>query len=470
MTPNLFKKISKFYQELEPHLIQVEGNVCKECDCWECCTFAARGGDHAVAEMEFDYIEQYYQDKGYPQGDVQQFKDYLSRKKNDQGKLIYSICPFFDQKQHGCSIYSARPLSCRLYGSFFVEGFPVPDRCYFKTIGKKVKKNKSLEEIPLAFQFSELKSEHLGTKTIKKDRSALFNPDLSYLQTYDFFELYQKGGRLLADGKLEAAIQCYDEICSQYSNWSFVAFCAGTELIKTGHYKQAVPYLTQAVKLAQDNGFYHFALAIAYHFSGEIEKGIAAYLEAVRLNPQNAVAYEALGNLHNRLGKLEEALHYYDKALEIAPDQHESLFYSGAILMQLNRLSEAVERYEKAVALSPDYAPYHYALGVIYERLKKAEEAVKQYEDAVKLDPKHAPSYMSLGTLYLREGLNEKSEECCRKAVELDPENALHHFYYGVSLLKLNQLQKTEIELKKSLEINPSLSLAALLLDQIKSR
>jgi tetratricopeptide (TPR) repeat protein len=469
ITPELFKKIAKFYQDLEPYLVQVKGNVCRECSCSECCTFAARGGNHAVAEMEFDYIEKYYQKKGYPQGDVEQFKDYLSRRRNEKKELIYSICPFFDEKQYGCSIYEARPLSCRLYGSFFVEEFPIPNRCYFKTIGKKIRKNNSLEEIPLAFQFSELKSEHLGSKIVTKIRSTV-TPDLSYLENLDFFDMYRQCGRLLSQEKISEAIECYDEICKKYSTWSFITFCAAADFIRAGHYKEAVPYAYRAVELAPDNAFYRFVLAAACQFSGEFEKAVQAYLETVRLNPQNAVAYEALGNLYQHLGNLEKALDHYDKALKISPDQHETLFYSGAVLMQLNRIEEAMERYQKAEALEPNYAPYHYALGVIYERLEKIQEALKEHETAVKLDPTNAPAYLSLGTLYLREGQDEKSLECCRKAVELKPDNALHHFYYGISLLKLNQLEKTEAEMKKSLEINPSLSLAAVILEKIQPR
>ena len=297
MEQAFFKKITQFYEQLESDLIQVEENVCKACQCSECCSIVAKGGEHSVSSMELDYIENYYQETGYPQGNINLFKEYLSRKKDTAGEILHPICPFFSKQNFQCSIYSARPLSCRLFGSYFIEGFQVPSRCYFNTIGKIVKKDEFIKEIPFAVAFSELKAEHLGAQKITLPLSPELHQNPEYLSFFDSSDPYLKGRRNLQDGKITKALEHYQETIVKNPKQSFIPCCISLDLIQAQQYAEAAAYGEKAVTLSPENAFYHFVLAIAYQLSGKIEKAIESYQESLKLNPENEAAKTTLNSL-----------------------------------------------------------------------------------------------------------------------------------------------------------------------------
>lgn len=130
MNPYFYETLQKLYAEIDNYLPEHKVNPCGNCRI--CCTFIVRMG---VSLLEYDYMKEYIKKTGGNQKQLDDFKDYLARKEDPKtGELLYKICPFYDEKMKGCSLYPARPLACRTFGYFIKENSLdlIPDECNLK--------------------------------------------------------------------------------------------------------------------------------------------------------------------------------------------------------------------------------------------------------------------------------------------------------------------------------------------------
>jgi curved DNA-binding protein CbpA len=103
-------------------------------------------------------------------------------------------------------------------------------------------------------------------------------------------------------------------------------FQLGRTLYNQGRYEEALPFLSDAVRLWKDNAQYYFYLALAEtkipSFRLQAEKD---FLEAIRLEPWSPNFYVALGLLYKEEGMNHKALKQMEKALNIDPSYHKAL-------------------------------------------------------------------------------------------------------------------------------------------------
>ena len=130
MEPLFYYQIETIYKEVDSHLPVHKQNPCNGCNI--CCTSSASQG---ATTLEFDYMKEYLIKSGRSPEEMERFKDYVNKLKDKStGKLLYNNCPFYNITDKYCTIYPARPLSCRTFGYFIKEGRLnlIPDRCFLK--------------------------------------------------------------------------------------------------------------------------------------------------------------------------------------------------------------------------------------------------------------------------------------------------------------------------------------------------
>ncbi|NEQ74857.1 MAG: tetratricopeptide repeat protein, partial [Okeania sp. SIO2C9] len=179
---------------------------------------------------------------------------------------------------------------------------------------------------------------------------------------------YQKGNLKLAKKF------CHQILERDTENWqllNLLGVIAGLE----GKPKEAVSYLSKAVKLNPNNPEIHSNLGLALKDSQQLEAAIEHYQKAVELKPNYAEAYNGLGNIFLELGKLTES-----------------------------QLEAAIEYYQKALELKPNYAEAYNGLGNIFLELGKLIESQKYYQQALKLDKNHANAHFGLASILLKQG------------------------------------------------------------------
>ncbi|MDB5356426.1 MAG: uncharacterized protein JWN24_2879 [Phycisphaerales bacterium] len=135
----------------------------------------------------------------------------------------------------------------------------------------------------------------------------------------------------------EAATRARDEVAR------------GDVLYLRGELKPAIEHFQEAVRLAPDDGLYHYKLACAAAKAGD-RRAEPHFLEAVRLNPGHASAHDWLAQWYLNHGQAERALGYSQRAVELAPDNHHFIISRASVLNAAGDANAAWELLEPLVA------------------------------------------------------------------------------------------------------------------------
>ena len=127
MKQSVYDIISEFYKSLRNFFPEYKGNPCIECNI--CCRRIANLG---ASLMETDYIEEFVRRRDMDRQIFHDFKEFIEKKPQEKAG---QTCPFFSEKLKGCSIYEARPLSCRTFGCFIniKFGHLIPEYCRIRS-------------------------------------------------------------------------------------------------------------------------------------------------------------------------------------------------------------------------------------------------------------------------------------------------------------------------------------------------
>lgn len=198
-------------------------------------------------------------------------------------------------------------------------------------------------------------------------------------------------------------------------------FERGIQLFDMGRYKEAIPYLNNALASDIDNFETKFLLAQAHlqldnlskakdlaielrsnhpNFSGvhyllsqinfienNIKEALGLIDEAIGLEPYNEgyFGHKAFILLHQK--KFEEALFIADQGLKINAKSRSCLNARASALTKLNRKNEAKETIENILNDNPENAYSHANVGWSHLEHNDIKKALIHFKEALKLDP-----------------------------------------------------------------------------------
>jgi predicted O-linked N-acetylglucosamine transferase (SPINDLY family) len=120
------------------------------------------------------------------------------------------------------------------------------------------------------------------------------------------------------------------------------------------NYKEAIGFLTRAVRISPNDAAIQYNLAKALADSGNDKEALIHHKKAVALAPNNPEAWLNYGKTASNLGRHEDALVLHDKVLSLRPDYAEAWSNKGITLSELKRFDEAIAHYDRALSLKPD--------------------------------------------------------------------------------------------------------------------
>ena len=166
MNDYYYEETGRLYKIVDQFLHNNSLNPCGDCNI--CCTSAVSQG---VSILEFDYIKEFLLKIKTDPERGNEFADYVNKKKcSVHNSVIHHTCPFYEKNFKQCSIYSARPLSCRTYGYFVKsDNFKLlPDKCAFKKSVKIYGEENFEELLPFVYPFYLLIFEYDEHKKMNK--------------------------------------------------------------------------------------------------------------------------------------------------------------------------------------------------------------------------------------------------------------------------------------------------------------
>jgi len=147
-------------------------------------------------------------------------------------------------------------------------------------------------------------------------------------------------------------------------------------------------YIEMEKKVAKDDFFQDYKIAIQLHSINEKEEAIEYLKKSIEKNPVFALSWLELGIImleNNDLEKAKVALHKSESfAIYSMTYDHLGILYG-----KLGELSKSADYFKKAINLSPYNADLHFNLGLTYHQLRNKKGAFLAFKKAVELNPEY---------------------------------------------------------------------------------
>ena len=184
--------------------------------------------------------------------------------------------------------------------------------------------------------------------TPKRGASPVASPRVLFTQDVPAQALaeYERGSSSIQDGKSDQGMSSLKKAIEIFPDYFLALELLGTEQVRRGEYRDAVPVLTHAVEVNRSAPKSSYALGVAYLKLNHMEEAIEALKAATDQDPQNANAYMMLGLAYGSV-RASEAEAAFKKAYEVgrerAADAH---LYLAAIYNKQEKYQAAIRELE----------------------------------------------------------------------------------------------------------------------------
>ena len=280
---------------------------------------------------------------------------------------------------------------------------------------------------------------------------------------------YYRGITLFEAGKVQEAIQQYEQAIRLKPDFASAYNNLGSSLQQAGKLAEAISYYKRALQIEPNNARLHYNLAIALEKVGDVPGAIGQYEQAIRINPDDVDAHNNLGNAHFRAGRRQDAIQQYEQALRINPDSALAHYNLAVALEQAGNAPGAIGQYEQSLWIDPSDAQVHFNLGAALEHLGRHQEAIDHFEQALRINPKDADARNNLGFVLMQVGKVQEAIGQYEEALRINPSDARAHFNLGVILEGLGRHQEAIGHYEQALQVNPDMAEAQRNLERLRT-
>jgi predicted Zn-dependent protease len=194
--------------------------------------------------------------------------------------------------------------------------------------------------------------------------------------------------------------------------------------VKQGRYREAEPFLRQAIQSDPEDpqGFFFLATCLM-HDSKNRGEALSMINEALRLCPNRAFYHAQRANILVLLNQAKEALREVHEARRLAPDSPDSYVAESVVKLVLGKPEEAERAARQALALDPENEAAGDSLGDALRLQGKLEESEVQIRNLLAKNPENPWAHSSAGMLALRKGDARSAERFFLAALRIDAEH-----------------------------------------------
>ena len=167
-------------------------------------------------------------------------------------------------------------------------------------------------------------------------------------------------------------------------------FNLGAVLQSTGKLEEAIDHYQEALRARPNDVAALNSLGSAFQSMGRVEQAVSQFRLALRIKPDYLDAHYNLGNALLAQDKTEEAIGHFREVLRIQPDDAVAHNDLGSALAIQGNLVEAAVHFEQALRTNPEYADAHYNLGLVFAIQGNLPQAISHFEQALRINPRHA--------------------------------------------------------------------------------
>ena len=200
----------------------------------------------------------------------------------------------------------------------------------------------------------------------------------------------------------------------------------------------AINYFQFAIKIEQNNAYYHYNLGTAYSLNGWLTEAEESFKRAIRLEPENIVYNYSLSYLYYERKNYTKAQESIENVLSLKPNYTDAIIlksmintYNGNIITAKNELLELSEKIK-------DNDLLYYAIAKIYKEFPIYKEAIENLQSALNIKPTSLEYLSELADCYCEIGEYNIAQDIITKVLFLNK----HFIYAHLLQAKINIKQK----------------------------
>ena len=194
--------------------------------------------------------------------------------------------------------------------------------------------------------------------------------------------------------------------------------------VQTKYWQRSESLWMHTLAVTSDTEIAHNALGEDLLKRGHFEEAIGHLQTAVRIRPGFLDAESNLGVSLLQQGKIDGAIVEFQKVLARDPKFAKGYFDMGAALLQKQNMEAAIAQFRKAIDLRPDYAEAHNNLAIALFQTGQTDEAITHWENSVAMDDGNAEAHNNLAVALIRKGRVAEAIAHWQKTLQLQPERA----------------------------------------------
>lgn len=268
-------------------------------------------------------------------------------------------------------------------------------------------------------------------------------------------DLFQQAQAERRAGRLQQAVQLFQQILAAEPNHVQAHHELGTLLAQTNELQEAVSHLREANRLDPASAEILNNLGGVQEQLGQVEEAIASYRRAAELAPAQAIPHFNAGNLLFQSGRLDGALAMLRAAATLDPRLQEAWAALGQLHLENNEPAAALGPLRRALELRAGDDVSAARLGDALQRLLRFAEAIAFYEQALKQQSKNQQAWYGLGRALLELGRAAEAVAAFGKCLELNATDTRAIHDLGKAQFQLGCVERAMANLRKAANSGP---------------
>lgn len=202
----------------------------------------------------------------------------------------------------------------------------------------------------------------------------------------------------------------------------------GIELGNQGKIEEAIQAFQDAVKKVPRFSAAWLKLGYALELADRWPEALACYDAAIdsQGRKKKTAPYDYLGKLYRKMGLFDLAIDAHKKAIAIDKKKksYKSHYYLALVYYDQKLVSDAVRELTEAVKIQPDFEDARIALGTALINLEQADKAREHFEAVLAKSPENAAAIYGLGLVERDLGNKDVAKEHFKKACKLGSKKA----------------------------------------------
>jgi Tfp pilus assembly protein PilF len=202
------------------------------------------------------------------------------------------------------------------------------------------------------------------------------------------------------------------------------SFTRALMFVKQGRYREAEPFLRQAIQSdPEDPQVFFFLATCLMHDPKDRGEALDMIDHALRLCPNRAYYHAQRANILVLLARAKEASREVNEARRLAPDSPDSYVAESFVNIVLGKPQEAERAARQALVLDPENEAAGDSLSDALRLQGKLEESEAQLRSLLAKNPENPWAHSSAGILALQKGDQRAAESFFLAALRLDAEH-----------------------------------------------